>query len=148
MKNLNRILLAAVFAFGCSSVFAQSLAQDLANRWAAAYNSLDQDALAAVYTSEATLYLHGAPMIMGRSGIGDFWAADFLEGNPLTLLTVTNYVEGYDMVLVHGNYQVVDRSTGAVLGFGRFAHIWHDVDGDWELDQDLWNQPYEDGTAY
>ena len=52
------------------------------------------------------------------------------------------------MVLVHGNYQVVDRSTGAVLGFGRFAHIWHDVDGDWELDQDLWNQPYEDGTAY
>ena len=32
MKNLNRILLAAVFAFGCSSVFAQSLAQDLATR--------------------------------------------------------------------------------------------------------------------
>jgi hypothetical protein len=28
------------------------------------------------------------------------------------------------MVLVHGNYEVVDRTDGAEVGLGRFAHIW------------------------
>ncbi len=148
MKKLFSVFVsAALLALG-TPAFAQSVAQDLANDWAEAYNTLDKGALEAVYSSDAVLYLHGAPMIEGRSDIGDFWAQDFLEGNPLTLLTVTHFVEGFDMILVHGNYQVVDRDTGAILGFGRFAHIWHDNNGEWELDRDLWNQPYEDTAQF
>lgn len=122
-------------------------AQELADQWMQAYNLHDGEALAALYTEDAHLYVHGSPMIAGRESIEAFWAQDFTDGNPLTLLTVTNYVNGFDMVLVHGNYQVVDRDDGSQLGFGRFAHIWHsEGGGEWRLHSDLWNQPVVDAA--
>ena len=117
--------------------------QQLADRWVEAYNEHDRAGLAGVYTQNARLMMHGAPTIVGRRDIGDFWAVDFTEGNPLTLLTVTHAVDGIDMVLVHGNYEVIDREDGSELGLGRFAHIWL-LDGDtWRLDRDLWQERYE-----
>ncbi len=127
-----------------NGVNAQGDVQELADRWAEAYNVHDGAALAALYTQDAHLYVHGAPMIVGREAIRAFWADDFEEGNPLTLLTVTNAVDGFDMMLVHGNYQVIDRDDGGQLGFGRFAHIWHNEGGEWRLHSDLWNQPFEE----
>jgi hypothetical protein len=47
------------------------------------------------------------------------------------------------MVLVHGDYQVVDRDDGARVGFGRFAHIWTRVGGEWRLDRDMWQKRSE-----
>ena len=119
--------------------------QMLADRWTEAYNRHDAAALAAVYAPDARLMMHGAPTITGRDAIGEFWSEDFEEDNPLTLLAVTHAVFGTDMILVHGDYEVVDREEGARLGFGRFAHIWHDDgDGNWLLDRDLWVQRYEE----
>lgn len=118
--------------------------QAMADRWTEAYNMHDRDALAAVYTDNAYLMMHGAPIIAGREQIGDFWATDFQEDNPLTLLTVTHAVDGLDMILVHGDYEVVNRDDGSRVGFGRFAHIWSDVgNGEWRLDRDLWQQRFE-----
>jgi uncharacterized protein (TIGR02246 family) len=118
--------------------------QDLANRWTAAYNSHDRAALGALYTEDAHLYLHGQPSYVGRESIEAFWAEDMQVENPLTVLTVTHAVDGVDMKLVHGDYQVIDRDAGVPLGQGRFAHIWTlDAGGQWRLDRDLWNQPYE-----
>jgi uncharacterized protein (TIGR02246 family) len=118
--------------------------QNLANRWATAYNQHDREALGALYTEDAHLMMHGAPTIRGREAIQEFWAEDMQAGNPLTVLTVTHAVEGSDMILVHGNYQVIDRDTGELVGFGRFAHIWNRSDGEeWRLDRDLWNQPFD-----
>jgi uncharacterized protein (TIGR02246 family) len=127
-----------------SETVARQEVQMLADRWADAYNRHDREALAAVYEPDAALMMHGAPTIDGRQDIGAFWAQDFEEGNPLTLLTVTHAVDGVDMVLVHGNYEVVSRDDGATLGSGRFAHIWFlDADGEWKLDRDLWIQRTE-----
>lgn len=113
--------------------------QALADKWTAAYNEHKRPALEALYTSDAILMMHGAPSYAGRGNIGAFWAQDFKEGNPLTLLHVTHAVEGVDMVLVHGNYEVVDRVGGSKVGLGRFAHIWlSDRNGGWVLDRDLW----------
>jgi hypothetical protein len=45
------------------------------------------------------------------------------------------------MILVHGNYQVVNRTDGTILGAGRFAHIWvgnRRLQSEWRLDRDLW----------
>jgi uncharacterized protein (TIGR02246 family) len=118
--------------------------QALAERWTQAYNKHDRAALASVYSQDAHLMMHGAPSIVGRADIGDFWAEDFEEGNPLTVLAVTHAVEGIDMVLVHGNYEVIDRGDGSKLGFGRFAHIWTGSrTGNWQLDRDLWYQRFE-----
>jgi hypothetical protein len=49
------------------------------------------------------------------------------------------------MILVHGNYEVVDRADGSKVGLGRFAHIWTaDRNGTWRLDRDLWFERSED----
>lgn len=118
--------------------------QELAARWTGAYNQHDRAALQALYTSDARLMMHGAPTITGRAAIGDFWAQDFGESNPLTLLKVTHALQGVDMVLVHGNYEVVDRTDGTKVGLGRFAHIWTAVpNGGWLLDRDLWYERSE-----
>jgi hypothetical protein len=48
------------------------------------------------------------------------------------------------MVLVHGNYEVVDRTDGTKVGLGRFAHIWTTApNGGWLLDRDLWYERSE-----
>ena len=113
--------------------------QALADRWTEAYNGHDREALAALYAEDALLMMHGSPTIAGRTDIGAFWAQDFQASNPLTLLTVTHAVDGLDMALVHGNYEVVNRDDGAKVGLGRFAHIWvEEPGGEWRLDRDLW----------
>lgn len=121
---------------------AQIDTQQLADQWVAAYNSHDREALAGIYTGDAKLMVHGAPTVSGRADIEEFWADDFLEGDPLTLLTVTNSAGGIDSMLVHGDYRVIDRSDGVLLGEGRFAHVWMRAGSKWQLDRDLWNQPY------
>jgi ketosteroid isomerase-like protein len=118
--------------------------QELAARWTAAYNQHDRSALQALYTDTALLMMHGAPTISGRPAVGEFWAQDFNESNPLTLLKVTHALQGVDMVLVHGNYEVVDRTDGTKVGLGRFAHIWTAApNGGWLLDRDLWYERSE-----
>jgi uncharacterized protein (TIGR02246 family) len=122
---------------------AQTSVQQLADRWVHAYNTHDREALGALYSADAKLMMHGSPTISGRDSIEAFWAADMREGDPLTLLTVTNSVNGADMMLVHGDYRVVARSDGTLLGAGRFAHLWSREGAEWKLDRDLWNQPWE-----
>jgi ketosteroid isomerase-like protein len=122
--------------------------QELADRWVSAYNKHDRTALGGVYTDGARLMMHGATTISGRKAIEEFWAGDFEDSDPLTLLKVTNSVTGSDMLLVHGDYEVVSRKDGSELGSGRFAHLWTRTDrGEWRLDRDLWNEPFDPYTA-
>jgi ketosteroid isomerase-like protein len=118
--------------------------QTLANRWTEAYNANNPDALGAQYVEDARLYLHGHPTVSTRQRIQEYWAEDMKLDNPLTVLSVTDAVNGIDMKLVHGNYQVINRVTGVPVGHGRFAHIWTRVgDDQWLLDRDVWNAPVE-----
>ena len=142
-------LTVAAFAAGAQRA-SQDDVQALAERWAAAYNKHDRAALGAVYTDTARLMMHGATTIAGRKAIEDFWAGDFEDRDPLTLLNVTHSVAGSDMVLVHGDYEVVSRTDGSRLGGGRFAHVWTRGTGrntEWRLDRDLWNEPFDPFTA-
>ncbi|MGD8808590.1 MAG: nuclear transport factor 2 family protein [Gammaproteobacteria bacterium] len=142
-RMLARAALLGALSLVSFAASAQVNVQDLADRWVAAYNRHDRDNLAALYTSDARLMVHGSPTVAGRDSIEAFWAADFQEGDPLTLLTVTNSVTGVDMMLVHGDYRVIDRTDGSLLGAGRFAHVWKLEGREWRLDRDLWNQPWE-----
>lgn len=145
--KLPRIILAVTALVILSAPIAansQENVQLLADKWTAAYNAHDRAALGALYSETAHLMMHGSPTYVGRANIEEFWAEDFEEDNPLTLLTVTHSIDGVDMILVHGNYQVVDRNNGNTLGRGRFAHIWNrNKDGVWLLDRDLWSEPFE-----
>lgn len=118
--------------------------QELANRWTTAYNEHNPAALSELYDENAVVMLHGSLTLKGRQAIHDYWVEDFRESNPITTLSVSHTIEGKDMILVHGDYQVVDRNDGALLGKGRYAHIWLlDGNGEWVLDRDLWYEPVE-----
>jgi uncharacterized protein (TIGR02246 family) len=136
------LLLTAALSVSAQQV--QEEVQRLADQWSEAYNGHNRAALGQLYTADARLMMHGSPTIAGRADIEEFWAEDFTEGNPITVLTVTHSLKGADMILVHGNYQVIDRDKGTVLGQGRFAHIWtKGASDDWLLDRDLWNEPFQ-----
>ena len=140
-KKITRTSALVFFTLLTFTTSAQENVQELANQWSTAYNAFDVEGLGKLYTENAHLYVGGTPMIIGRKQVEEFWAADFTVDNPLTTLNVTDNIIGYDMMLVRGNYEVTGRDSGETLGSGSFTHIWHNVDGEWMLDQDLWNQP-------
>ena|SRR5690606_37035692 len=142
-KNLLVCLLGAM-ALGSVEAAQDVTAQDLADNWTLAYNAHDPARLSELYAGDAVLMLHGSLTLRGRQAIHDYWVEDFRESNPITTLTVTHAVEGIDMMLVHGNYQVIERNDGTLLGQGRYAHIWlQDGNGNWQLDRDMWHEPFE-----
>ena len=149
MKQFSCLGMGMAILLVSSGVPAQSPvdAQVLADLWTTAYNDHDGEALAALYTEGAELLAYGERALTGREAIRSFWASDFGEGNPLTLLNVVQTVEGSDMVLVQGEYDVVDRDGGDPLVSGGFIQIWRLSDsGDWRIDRELWFDamvPYE-----
>lgn len=138
------ILAATAAAAAMALVPAPSRAQDpleiqqLADSWTRAYNEADTTGLGALYADTAELYVNNGGRYVGREAITQYWADAMRDGAPITVLTVTDWVEDPEMRLVHGNYLVVDRVTGVPLGSGRFAQIWVLDDLEWELDRDVW----------
>jgi len=122
---------------------------ELASRWTAAYNQGNAEALAALYSPNAEVYIHGDQRLIGRADIKAYWAKDMGIQAPMTVLTVTDTVVDTQMMLVHGNYQVLNRITGVQEGLGRFAHIWvrNSAAGPWMLDRDLWIDPNHGNPA-
>lgn len=117
--------------------------KDLAARWTSAYNKGAAAELGALYSPNAEVYIHREGRYIGRSIIQAYWAGDMKVGAPFTILNVTDSIADAEMILVHGNYQVVDRVSGVPQGSGRFAHIWvKSAQGQWQLDRDVWSQPY------
>lgn len=142
---MNKILLALVLLLGTHAGIAADNPdpQELADRWSLAYNAHDPATLSELYEENAIMMLHGTLTVRGRDGIRNFWVDDFREGNPITTLAVTHSVQGVDMMLVHGNYMVIERNDGTLLGQGRYAHIWlKDANGNWLLDRDMWHGPF------
>lgn len=147
MKTIKGLAFAAMLAFAGAAQAQTVNVDELAARWTAAYNQGAPDAVAALYSPTAELYVHNDQRYVGRADIRAYWAEDMGVKNPLTVLTVTDSVVDPEMILVHGNYQVLNRSSGVPQGFGRFAHIWvKDAQGAWRLDRDLWNQPVNGGA--
>ncbi len=143
MRRLAQFGLALSLALSAAGgALAQEVSvDDLAARWTAAYNRASADGIAAIYSPNAELYVHGDQRLVGRSEIRAYWARDFQVMNPMTVLTVTDSVVDKEMILVHGNYQVLNRITGIPEGHGRFAHIWIRNGDLWFLDRDLWVEP-------
>ena len=145
MKHLYALAAAGAIGLASAGLHAHSSsdAQVLADLWAQAFNSHDAGAVAALYRDEAELSQHNAPTLVGRRNIRAFWKVDLVQGDRLALLTVTSTLDGTDMTLVHGTYQMLDRSSGAAMGSGHFAQIWRLDGGEWRIDRDIWSDDAE-----
>jgi ketosteroid isomerase-like protein len=125
MKNFVSAVAIVISLSTSTFVSAQSEVQGLADKWSAAYNAFDGEALGNLYTENAHLYEHGSAMRIGRDVIRAYWENDFGIESPMTILSVTHSVLGVDMMLVRGDYQVIDRVTKGTLVEGKFTQIWH-----------------------
>jgi len=140
-KTLVALVVASALAFQGGPLLAQEdqpSVQELANRWTTAYNGADVNGIGTLYSPNAEVYIHQEGRFIGRDEIRNYWASDMGRSNPITVLHVTDSTVDTEMMLVHGNYEVIDRLSGVPLGSGRFAHIWVLNNGNWELDRDVW----------
>lgn len=110
--------------------------------WAAAYNAGDADALAAMYSEDATLQPPGAPAATGRDAIRAFLAADSANSKAAGVtfhIPQAGAVDvSGDLAYEAGTYSVTDAS-GATVDTGKYIGVFQKRDGKWLYVRDTWN---------
>jgi ketosteroid isomerase-like protein len=95
------------------------------------------DALDRVYTADARILPPGAPMISGREGIKQFWAAavQALDAKSCVLSSVDVMPAG-DGVVEIGK---ADITSGSGQMDVKYVVYWREEDGAWKWHVDIWN---------
>ena len=113
--------------------------------WAKAATAGDGEAIAALYTSDATLLPPGEPIVKGEA-TKKYWV-DFGSGfaGPTELNTTS--VEGSgDLAVAIGNYRMAltPKKAGAKqlpVDEGKYIEVLkRQDDGSWKIHHDIWNQ--------
>lgn len=114
------------------------------NRFEAAIESNDPDAVAALYTDDAIVLPPGMPRVEGKEGIRAMFA-DWLSNDPEAMVTLTS-----DEVVVAESGDIayeVGTATGGGTGpdgqpydfTGKYLVTWENVDGQWLIAADAWS---------
>lgn len=105
--------------------------------WEKAYNAGDAAAVAALYTTDATLMVPAAEPGSDPKAIQSLIAADIALGGKLTLTTAD--VVGFgDYALETGNW-VAKSPDGKHLDHGPYLTFYKKVGGSWKIYRDIWN---------
>lgn len=102
----------------------------------------DAAALAALYTEDAKLLPPNSEMILGKEGIGAFWAGGLRMGIKDVILTTVEVLGMGDIVCEIGKYDLTIQPEGqeAIKDSGKYLVIWKQAsDGSWKLHADIWN---------
>ena len=95
------------------------------------------DALDRVYTADARILPPGAPMVAGRAGIKQFWAA------AVEALGATSAVLSSIDVMPAGEGVVEIGKAVLTAGGGqmevKYVVYWREEDGAWKWHVDIWN---------
>lgn len=136
-------LLAAIVASTClpGTASDRGFADELSERWVAAYNSGDIETLGAIYASDARLHNGHCPVVVGRTEIERYWDTDMGEHPPQTRLTVLDSLMVDDIAYVSGSYEV--ESTGPEGRthppvVGAYSQIWRREQGGWTVHRESW----------
>ena len=119
-----------------------SVEKALQDRWTAAYNSGDVEALSAMYAADARLQQGYCPMVAGRDAIEAFWRDDLGEETTKTYLEVEDTLAFEDGLYLRGTYAVEIAATHEVearrVG-GTYSQIWrHDEATGWTIHRETW----------
>ncbi|MFC2096090.1 YybH family protein [Bacteroidota bacterium] len=103
-----------------------------------AFNSADMDALVQNYTVDAKLYPPNSDVVVGREVIGKFWTGAMEMGVKKVVLETVN-VESYGGSALEVGTYTIYFDGDAVFDYGKYMVAWKKIDGQWQLDQDIWN---------
>jgi uncharacterized protein (TIGR02246 family) len=123
----------------------QAAIRQVDTEWAKAATAGDGEAIAALYTSDATLLPPGEPIVKGEA-TKKYWV-DFGKGfaGPTELNTTS--VEGAgDLAIAIGSYRMAltPKKSGAKplpVDEGKYIEVLkRQDDGSWKIHHDIWNQ--------
>jgi len=106
-------------------------------RWQAAFNAGDAAGLAALYTKDGVLLPPNSAPVDGREAIEAFWAAA-LEGGATGELTPKG-MHGMGEAAAEVGMYVLTGADGSHLDHGSYMLIYKQVDGEWQIANDIWN---------
>lgn len=102
------------------------------------YNSGDANALSLRYTTNARLYPPNSEAVEGHIAIEELWNS-VMEMGVRKLSIEIDTVVGYGKVAIEeGKYKLYTEGD-LLIDEGKYIVIWHNVNGQWMLHQDIWN---------
>jgi ketosteroid isomerase-like protein len=107
--------------------------------WGEHFSANDADALAAIYTDDATLMPPNQPLIQGsdalRALVQFYWDLGVVRSD---VHQVTEYGMADDWGWGSGPY-VLMLADGTVVDTGKYVVIYRVVDGGWRISHHIWN---------
>ncbi len=122
--------------FAQEAAAARQAVEGQAQRWMQHANAGHADSLAMLYTENANVMPPNAPMITGRTVIGEFWANMIAQGVSGVVLTPVEIVARGPIAIERGTYTL---QMGAESDTGKYLVHWHHVQGQWLIADDIWN---------
>lgn len=102
----------------------------------------DENRFAGLYTADAIVMTNNAPLLIGRTGAAQFFAALQKKGIAEIRLTTLEVESMGDSAWERGASAVHDH-TGAVIGRGNYVVIWKRTLQGWQLYRDIMNTAAE-----
>jgi uncharacterized protein (TIGR02246 family) len=108
-------------------------------KWAEFFNKGDFAGVASLYTSDATAFPPGSPMVQGGAAIGAMWKsmAEKVSDPKLTTLDVKSL--GPSAAREIGTFSLKTKAPSPQELTGKYVVVWEKVGNDWKLAADIWN---------
>jgi len=136
------VVIVACLFFAAGQAAAQSDAaiqeaiQKAGEKWAAAYTKGDAKALAALYTEDAYLLPPGADLVHGRTAIEAFWQQHMnVSDFKYTSIDIKPLGDKVAREIGTTSFRTKDQQ----LHETKWAVVWENNGGQWQLLQDIWN---------
>jgi ketosteroid isomerase-like protein len=115
--------------------------RDIVTRWNEHLVNKDDSAVAAIYAADAVLLPPNEPAVTGSSAIRQYWAALWPLNASLTITPGSVKIsQAGDMAWEGGTWTYSAPSpAGPVADNGKYLVVWHKVNGEWKVAQDIWN---------
>ena len=139
---MHKVALVVAFLVALAApAFAQKSRIEAANaKWIESFNKGDFDAIANLYTTDATALPPGSSLVKGRPAIGQMWKGMAEQvGNPrLTILDVKRL--GPNAAREIGTYTLTTKGPSPKEISGKYLVVWENVFGGWKISSDIWNE--------
>jgi uncharacterized protein (TIGR02246 family) len=120
--------------------FAQNAEIEAANaKWIEFFNKGDFAGVASLYTTDATAFPPGSPMVQGRDAIGAMWKGMAQQVTDPKLTTLDVKPLGPAAAREIGTFSLKTRGPMPQDVTGKYVVVWEKVGSDWKLAADIWN---------
>ena len=109
-------------------------------KWIEFFNKGDFAGVASLYTTDATAFPQGSPMVQGGAAIGAMFKsmAEKVGDPKLTTLDVKSL--GPNTAREIGTFSFKTKAPSPQEVIGKYVVVWEKVGNDWKLASDIWNE--------